>query len=236
MAAGYKCKQAGFTLIELLVVIAIIAILAAILFPVFVSAKAQARNAECLSRIKDLGTAYGLYIDAWDDTIPSGINGPQNGLIRKPLQDQLKRYLKVSKTHIGYTQPGVKEDTGIPVTFFCPSFLESWRGAHGWYFGAGTYEIIACDRIADDQYAAKKLSYCLALWNRWVGEGKTNTRVNPPKFGPSGAQLAHCIFGGQFTGIPGPEEYFYPHNNGVNVLYLDFHVKWHKDKSAVDRY
>ena len=50
-------KRAGFTLIELLVVIAIIAVLAAILFPVFAQAREKARTTSCLSKTKQIGTA-----------------------------------------------------------------------------------------------------------------------------------------------------------------------------------
>jgi prepilin-type N-terminal cleavage/methylation domain-containing protein len=59
----------GFTLIELLVVIAIIAILAAILFPVFASAKESAKRTSCLSNAKQIGHAWTLYLGDYDDTL-----------------------------------------------------------------------------------------------------------------------------------------------------------------------
>ena len=60
----------GFTLIELLVVIAIIAILAAILFPVFAQAKAAAKKTVCLTQVKEIALADFLYINDYDDTEP----------------------------------------------------------------------------------------------------------------------------------------------------------------------
>ena len=62
----------GFTLIELLVVIAIIAILAAILFPVFTQAKAAAKKAVCLSNLKQIGIGWMLYASDHDDSMPMG--------------------------------------------------------------------------------------------------------------------------------------------------------------------
>lgn len=60
----------GFTLIELLVVIAIIAILAAILFPVFAQARAKARAITCLSHLRQQGTAVQMYIQDYDEVVP----------------------------------------------------------------------------------------------------------------------------------------------------------------------
>ncbi len=63
-------KRAGFTLIELLVVIAIIAILAAILFPVFAKARQKAQQTTCLSNVKQLTLGEVMYASDWDDTLP----------------------------------------------------------------------------------------------------------------------------------------------------------------------
>jgi len=68
-------KERGFTLIELLVVIAIIAILAAILFPVFAQAREKARQAACLSNLKQNITAVLMYLPDYDSTYPKGISG-----------------------------------------------------------------------------------------------------------------------------------------------------------------
>ena len=90
------CKR-GFTLIELLVVIAIIAILAAILFPVFAQAREKARQTVCLSNEKQLGLAARMYMEDYDgalyhhhegyvlddgtqvDTLPSSVSGCTGG-------------------------------------------------------------------------------------------------------------------------------------------------------------
>jgi prepilin-type N-terminal cleavage/methylation domain-containing protein len=65
-------RKRGFTLIELLVVIAIIAILAAILFPVFAQAREKARQASCISNIKQIALAAIMYVQDYDETYPGG--------------------------------------------------------------------------------------------------------------------------------------------------------------------
>jgi prepilin-type N-terminal cleavage/methylation domain-containing protein/prepilin-type processing-associated H-X9-DG protein len=72
-------KRKGFTLIELLVVIAIIAILAAILFPVFAQAREKARAISCLSNTKQLGLADIMYSQDFDEAGPSGYNTAGTG-------------------------------------------------------------------------------------------------------------------------------------------------------------
>jgi prepilin-type N-terminal cleavage/methylation domain-containing protein len=72
-------RRNAFTLIELLVVIAIIAILAAILFPVFAHAREKARQTSCLSNAKQLGTATMMYVQDYDETYPKAEFVDQNG-------------------------------------------------------------------------------------------------------------------------------------------------------------
>ncbi|MDR3709477.1 MAG: DUF1559 domain-containing protein [Capsulimonadaceae bacterium] len=71
-------NRAGFTLIELLVVIAIIAILAAILFPVFATAREKARQSTCTSNLKQLGIAFTQYAQDYDEMYPVGPLGVYN--------------------------------------------------------------------------------------------------------------------------------------------------------------
>ena len=95
----------GMTLIEILVVVAIIATLAAILFPVFLSARESARQTRCLSNIRTIGSAFSLYLGEWNDAMPSTVGGAHFIL--------LNRYIRASAT-------GVYR--GVPRTVWeCPS-------------------------------------------------------------------------------------------------------------------
>src|SRR5688572_32605433 len=89
-------RRAGFTLIELLVVIAIIAILAAILFPVFAQAREKARQAGCMSNCKQLGLASNMYAQDYDEMLPGHDWTKGQGLF--PLPDG-----RLYKGHVAWT-------------------------------------------------------------------------------------------------------------------------------------
>src|SRR5690349_23826516 len=93
-----RSKRNGFTLIELLVVIAIIAILAAILFPVFAQAREKARAASCLSNLKQIGLALMMYVQDYDELLPvpfPNVKGDDpNSPPVMPFENQIAPYIK----------------------------------------------------------------------------------------------------------------------------------------------
>ena len=86
-------RRNGFTLIELLVVIAIIAILAAILFPVFSRAREKARATSCLNNVKQQATGVMMYIQDYDETFPMSLYTP-DGATLVTFFDEVEPYMK----------------------------------------------------------------------------------------------------------------------------------------------
>ncbi len=114
-ARAFTLPRRGFTLIELLVVIAIIAILAAILFPVFSQVRESARTTACLSNIKQIGLAQLQYTQDYDEVIvPSNINKNTD-----PIADQIKG------SWTSLLQPYLKSKDLL----FCPSYSEQKASA-----------------------------------------------------------------------------------------------------------
>ncbi len=113
-----KDRSQGFTLIELLVVIAIIAILAAILFPVFQKVRENARKIACLSNTKQIGLGVTQYQQDADEKCPNGVN-PYGG----------------GQGWAGQIYPYVKS-TGV---FLCPDDSATLKGGDGTPFNPASY-------------------------------------------------------------------------------------------------
>ena len=120
------CRR-GFTLIELLVVIAIIAILAAILFPVFAQARAAAHRTQSLSNVKQIGTAMHLYMGDFDDTTPSSFvfPGGRSIDIYQTFQPYLRNmqifFSPVWNMRVPAGRPNACDNTNTPTGQFVPA-------------------------------------------------------------------------------------------------------------------
>jgi len=112
-------KRRGFTLIELLVVIAIIAILAAILFTVFAQARDKARMTTCISNMRQLGSAFMMYTQDYDETFPyirfHG-NGATKGLYTITWKNVIRPYVKSLDVFACPSNPFSRTIPGMPGT------------------------------------------------------------------------------------------------------------------------
>jgi len=135
-----KLRKVGFTLIELLVVIAIIAILAAILFPVFAQAREKAREASCTSNLKQVALALRMYMQDYDERMFASGNLPATGdpswNNRRPDGTNIVRMMGGGLSW--FCQPYIKNEQ----IFKCPSDTGEnyWgRSSTGWAWNAAPW-------------------------------------------------------------------------------------------------
>ncbi len=176
-------NRTGFTLIELLVVIAIIAILAAILFPVFAKAREKARQTSCLSNLKQIGLALLQYTQDYDEFSPNrcydstGFIGDQYLGTPAPL---LEPYIKTRAIFVCPTK-----GRGAPDPLNATDPLTGATGQHqqsyGYNFIGVFSELGRTYKISSIRYPSQTIAVCdagAAPWldSFWVGDSYPNYR------------------------------------------------------------
>ncbi|MCG9894295.1 MAG: prepilin-type N-terminal cleavage/methylation domain-containing protein, partial [Fimbriimonadaceae bacterium] len=140
----------AFTLIELLVVIAIIAILAAILFPVFAQAKTAAKKTQSLSNIKQIGTGIQIYIADYDDVLPQSEYGGWDSSPHIQWYTVVYPYIKSGRNTV---DRGANVNFGQDGIFRPPSYprsINTTAGAQGGGQGYGVHNELFVQNFGHD--------------------------------------------------------------------------------------
>jgi prepilin-type N-terminal cleavage/methylation domain-containing protein/prepilin-type processing-associated H-X9-DG protein len=147
-----RAPRRGFTLIELLVVIAIIAILAAILFPVFAQAREKARQTACVSNLRQIGTAAQMYAQDYDERFPGTELGEGDGEYH-----WIEMLAPYTKNRDVFTCPSAAVKTLYPPTGVAAEFSYSYamndiHDASGRSIGAAFQPLAAITYPSDTLY------------------------------------------------------------------------------------
>lgn len=219
MLANHVTSRAwrrGFTLIELLVVIAIIAILAAILFPVFARAREAARQSACMNNVKQLTTGWTMYTNDYDECVlPYSTNGGSTG-VAFPWNRLIQPYVK---------------NTGI---LRCPS-VQAFNGyAYNFILGGNgrnmaTFPLPAQSPVFADANGTNTANQALAFI---IPTGSSGARHD-------GRALAFPNDDPQYqangwAGSNAARICAWRHNEGANYGFADGHAKWMRHQLVTD--
>ncbi|TSC92743.1 MAG: prepilin-type N-terminal cleavage/methylation domain [Candidatus Berkelbacteria bacterium Licking1014_85] len=198
-------NKKGFTLIEMLIVITIIAILAAILFPVFARAREKARQASCQSNLKQIGLAMAMYEQDYDEQLPYSWLDTNGTVGYQPSDtqwvDMIMPYIKNQQLNV------------------CPSINSADQPISGKYsYGlnlAFYYDI----QIGYIQFNNP--------------EGKCYSEIADPSGAilvcevRTGYIARPVIVRGNYSAIYQLSDYSQRHSGGMNAVFCDGHVKWY---------
>jgi prepilin-type N-terminal cleavage/methylation domain-containing protein/prepilin-type processing-associated H-X9-DG protein len=224
-------RRSAFTLIELLVVIAIIAILAAILFPVFAQAREKARQSACLSNMKQLGLGLTMYAQDWDETFPRWLYNDRAKPQPLIWYQAIKPYTKNEDI---FTCPSDKNgiiDPGWGPSATWPEINTKWTKKMSY----GANEILVQGRplaqvtVPASTFAIGDCASPLAdTWSNKSPNGMPIYRVAWPHraqwwvpFDPTPDNLK-------------ANEQYARHSGGANVAFADGHAKWLKSERLIE--
>jgi len=218
-------RKKGFTLIELLVVIAIIAILAAILFPVFAQAREKARGISCLSNCKQLGNAIMMYTQDYDECYIPYITyyGPNNECAPQyQWPANLQTYIK---------------NTGVYQCPSAPRVSGTWAYRCAGY-GVNYRHLMRCTRwpagmsgpcVTPRSLASiQRPADTIVLGDAGVPTDGSNTCGTPGQGWPA-LYCTLCFPDGVCTGPLGKSNALTTrHQGGGNFVFADGHAKWYR--------
>lgn len=222
-----KVSVKGFTLIELLIVIAIIAILAAILFPVFARARENARRSSCQSNLKQIGLGMMQYIQDADGAYAPTSYCCSGGYEQTDSSMPGYKYLSDTDTLLGGDHRKTWMDFIYPYVkstqlFDCPSVSDRTHASYGYntafgnrgndaaYFGATAYRN---DRPIQMSRVNRPSEVIMVF----------DFNSNSLGFAAIPSYIARCVNQAYAGYIPSMAA---PHLEGGNQLYADGHVKW----------
>jgi len=227
-----RSTQRAFTLIELLVVIAIIAILAAILFPVFAQAREKARAISCLSNMKQLGTAFAMYLQDYDEVVlPRYQACPSTGPTDKTQKlwtDTLQPYVKNKQIFICpstngqafYADQWTQWDATIEPTNTRGYLSIGYNQTiSGWYYPnnpCGDMILPALPRIIAP---TKNVMFCESV------PGTVADGYRGYLFGNTGINVPYTVTSAGSYGVR--------HTDGSNCSFFDGHAKWFKGSALL---
>ena len=218
-------RTGGFTLIELLVVIAIIALLAAILFPVFGRAREQARKATCLNNLKQLGIGAAMYWQDYDERNFSYRAVAGGYLWNGAFEPYYKsKQIELCPNAPRYTGAGVTGGFGTATTAWTGFMYTGSYAYNGFLYadGAAMGLPAGCvDALADVKKPSQTVLLADSIWiDSWAPNGDMSCpgTINL-QTGVNTAMGRYCID---------------RHSGAINVLFADSHAKWQRLESLRD--
>ncbi|MEN6642479.1 MAG: prepilin-type N-terminal cleavage/methylation domain-containing protein [Armatimonadia bacterium] len=200
-------QRRGFTLIELLVVIAIIAILAAILFPVFAKAREKARQSSCLSNLKQLALANLSYAQDYDErVVPLNLGGQYWTALLMPYMKNTQVYQCPSMSNLTYAYAPVFPTFSADSNWGGAAYANKSQSLGAVEYPADAIFMMEAQNGASNPPTNANCIYCLRNYATSPGLGTT-------------------------WGIPSPGR----HNDGNNAAFADGHCKWLNNSTLLNR-